>query len=151
MSVEEVKSGEKFYLWDYDRGEVTQYLRLGECNGCGDCCRGKVKFSVVDLYEPDYPKHGGMATSGEGLWAEARWNGKRVFYRMRGYEDHAYGCNWLDENGRCSSYETRFFLCEVWPLSPHDIVSFPNCSYSFKELGCWKFDEITGMWEDEFS
>ena len=37
----------RFFEWDYMRGVVTEYARLGECNGCGDCCKAMIRFHVA--------------------------------------------------------------------------------------------------------
>ena len=53
----------RFFEWNYDDGIVIAYERLGECNGCGDCCRAEIRFNVT-----------GELTPGNTPWEE-RGNG----------------------------------------------------------------------------
>src|SRR5258708_38098563 len=46
----------RFYEWNYDEGVVILYERLGECNGCGDCCLAAIQFTVAGrLNKADRP------------------------------------------------------------------------------------------------
>lgn len=38
--------GMRYFEFDIDSHTVTEYERIGECNGCGACCRELVEFYV---------------------------------------------------------------------------------------------------------
>jgi hypothetical protein len=78
------------------------WIREGECNRCGDCCKGDpgrddmARPGAVEGYCPLFAFVDGLATC----------NGR----------DHAYylaGCN-------------------VWPNDPGQLTDKPNCSYTFR-------------------
>ncbi len=135
-------TAKKSYLWDYDKKVAIQYARVGECNMCGACCRGIVHFSVVNLIEKENPEGGGRATSEEGQWVEISPNGQKIYFKMKEYEVCDRQCKHLLEDGRCGTYLNRNTLCREWPLSPSDLIPFPDCSYQFVQIGQWTFDEI---------
>ena len=131
-----------YYLWNYDRRVVVQYRRMGSCCQCGECCRGSLRVSVRKSIEDGKPRQGGEVTSGKNQWVEARHNGRRIFFRMLGVEGQSSDCYWQNKQGLCTFYENRHFLCQAWPFTPHDIELFPECSYTFIELGRWTFEEV---------
>jgi Fe-S-cluster containining protein len=136
------KPVKKSYLWDYDKKIAIQYVRIGECNMCGACCRGTIHFSVVNMIDKDNPDNGGMATSREGQWVEVCPNGHKIYFKMREYERCDRQCKYLQTNNACGVYSERSTLCREWPFSPSDIVPFPDCSYKFFKVGQWDFDDI---------
>src|SRR5258708_38281316 len=36
----------RFFKWDFDNKEVIEYERIGECNGCGQCCAARIAYKV---------------------------------------------------------------------------------------------------------
>ena len=137
--------------WDYDAQEVREYEREGECNGCGDCCRGTIRLQTAgNLHAsettPDNPYHaGGDTTSGVGLWAEVQTsNGVRHFWRTVDASAEGKACPALLDDNRCRLQleGSKPVLCAVWPMIPQDIVSFPRCSYTFKEIARTPFAEV---------
>ena len=135
-------------IWDYENRIVKQYLRQGECNSCGQCCQGRVRYSVAGLLDKNNPRQGGKATTGKGVWAEAGNNGHRMFFRMRGYTPNSEKCKYLNTDGKCSNYQDRPAICSEWPFSPQDITLFDQCSYSFTKIGEWPFENIGSSQEE---
>jgi Fe-S-cluster containining protein len=136
------KIAKKSYLWDYDKKIAIQYIRVGECNMCGACCRGIINFSVVNMIEKDNPDNGGKATSQEGQWVEVCPNGQKIYFKMREYDRCERQCKHLKGDATCGVYSKRSTLCREWPFSPTDLIPFPDCSYEFVKVGQWTFDEI---------
>src|SRR5712691_7519931 len=67
----------QFYEWNYDEGVVILYERLGECNGCGDCCMAAIQFAVAGRLthgSKPWEQHGngGSDTTASGVWSEVR-------------------------------------------------------------------------------
>ncbi len=84
-------------------------VREGSCNQCGLCC---------------------LPPTPERLQA----------YADVGYEvktQYVDGCPFesCGEDGRivCTDYEHRNQMCRDFPMVPADIVTIPECGYSFKE------------------
>jgi len=130
------------YHWDYDQGLVTRYIRLGQCTSCGDCCRGFLKIYVAALYDPEIPQQGGKATTGQGTWIEISQNGQRVFFRLGGFQNCKRKCAHLCEDNLCAKYTRRPLFCQVFPISPQNIDTFPECTYSFQKTGEWTFEQL---------
>ena len=122
--------------WDYENEIAIRYERLGECNQCGDCCLKTIHLRMVD---GDKWTHGGSTTDGEGRWSEIETE-KRDFVKFFTNGDEPSLCLKLINN-LCSVNGDKPWCCAVWPTAPADIETFPNCSYSFNEVGRWKFDE----------
>jgi hypothetical protein len=128
--------------WDYDRMVVTAYRRSGKCKKCGACCRAHVSFGYMMPPRAGDPRKGGNTTDAVGVWQEldaGRW---RYFYRITvNLEENV--CGGLQEDGCCADHEDpdRSMLCQIWPLTPADISKFPNCGWSFEEVGRWPLTE----------
>jgi Fe-S-cluster containining protein len=130
------------YHWDYDQKLVIQYLRQGQCSKCGSCCKGYLPVSVVNRYDPDNPLRGGKSTTGKGIWIEVNHNGQRVFFKTGIFQPREKVCNHLNENNECASYFQRPLFCQEFPLSPDNIMAFPECTYSFEKVGEWTFHQL---------
>lgn len=128
------------YHWDYDQGILTRYIRVGECVKCGNCCRGFLKIYVAACYDPQVPQQGGKATTGRGTWIEINHNEQRVFFRLGGFQNCDRKCASLIEDNTCGKYTRRPLFCQVFPVSPENIATFPDCTYSFQKAGEWTFD-----------
>jgi Fe-S-cluster containining protein len=131
-----------FTIWDYDVQTVKRYLREGECNSCGLCCRTSIQFSVAQPLDSEQLHQGGQKTTGQGRWVEINHNGSRTFYRILSYAQEQFQCRYLDTDSLCEVYPDRSLLCREWPFCPEDIVSFPDCSYQFELVGEWPFAQI---------
>jgi hypothetical protein len=87
-----------------DRNGVT-WLRLGECNRCGACCKsgdpygGTVPQGPVAGACPLYTENAGIGT-------------------CTNREDYYYSN-----------------ACAHWPSLPAHIVNYPLCSYTFEQVG----------------
>ena len=83
-----------------------RYLRRGECNLCGECCK------------PAFP-----------ITEEAR-----EFYRENGLPEDGQ-CHFLYfENGKglCTIHTERADHCRRFPWHPDQIEHLPKCSYRFE-------------------
>ncbi len=81
------------------------WKRSGECNGCGDCCKG----------DPFDGAKGAPEVADYCFFF--RWHGPsgRCVDRTETNPYYLSGCN-------------------VWPTDPTNIADKPNCSYSFTEV-----------------
>jgi Fe-S-cluster containining protein len=136
------KMSQPIYQWDYDQEIVTRYIRIGQCTKCGACCRGFLKIYVASRYDPEIPQQGGKDTTGEGIWMEVNQNGRRVFFKLGKFQKLEKKCSHLSENNECASYTKRPLFCQVFPLAPQNIVTFPECTYTFQKTGEWTFKQL---------
>ncbi len=135
----------RFYAWNYDTGEVAEYLRLGECNKCGECCRVTVNITIagVDLS----PKDGGTCIPKEleqGIWSQADCYGRSRYWQLEikdNEEELDFNCfDHVRSVCKDGAYE-KGILCSIWPLHPDHIAAFNNCSFSFIKLHSWPIEE----------
>jgi len=92
-------------------------------------------------------KAGGHLTNGEGIWQEVKIGRWRHFFRLIKINLDELGCNDCDDDtGLCGIYgnDIRSWICNEWPFSPRCIVPFPECGYSFEEIGRWNISETEG-------
>lgn len=136
-----------FIEWDYERGIATEYVRDGECNQCGQCCVTYISF-YSGKRSGKHNHNGGIATDGVGVWNEVRnQHGTRRYFKIqeinRDISDHRCPMLRGDKAGeyRCSVQKTKFRICKSWPMSPSQIEPFDECSYSFRAVRSWMFDE----------
>ena len=120
-----------------ENGERVKYLREGSCNLCGLCCCKNV--IGVKITAGCGNEHNEIETN----WSD--WEGYSEF--------SAQGINWWvkldvrDEmrekpclslvDGRCSTWKDDDWLavCRYFPVHPKDIEKFPECTFSFREIG----------------
>lgn len=137
---------EHFFEWDYDNGVVIEYERLGECNGCGDCCKAVIQFAVAGSLSgpPDdwaTAGNGGPATGGTGVWGEVRVGDNRRFFKIIPADRNSdHRCQHLTEDNRCAIQQTKPLFHKAWPMSPRQIVQFERCSYSFRVVAYWPLE-----------
>lgn len=82
----------------------VKWIRMGECNRCGDCCRPDLLQARIKAYE-----EAGMP-----------------------YKLVNKNCEKFDpETGLCNNYENRPEMCKIFPLHQTDIVALPRCGYYF--------------------
>ena len=128
------------YEYDYDKREIREYERQGECSKCGACCDGGISFLWASSHSDEKDidtKHlrGCNSTDGTGVWTcLVRGLGDVVFYKtILTSETHrkATPCPALKDN-LCSHHgPDKLPICAVWPLTPHDVRFLPMCSYTF--------------------
>jgi Fe-S-cluster containining protein len=142
-----------FYEWNYDTGKITLWQRNGECNHCGQCCKdaADIGFDVASSmeikpgqYQENYnTKNGGDTTSGKVVWSEGRENKRRVFFgNIRRLNKTGYTPCEMWKNERCSMHDEKPNICKLFPMSPHDVVMFNECSYSFEKIEEWDMSEM---------
>jgi len=137
--------GPLFIEWNYDTLVAREYERSGECNGCGDCCR--TVFNMK-MFGGEKTEHGGLAVDGKGIWTEIVSDSEdeddREFIRFSITEEDR-PCSALLPDGKCTQHGPRKqWCCRVFPTSPRDIDSLPNCSYEFTEIRNWVFEDGEG-------
>ena len=122
-------------VWIVENGEPVKWERLGECNGCGECCQGhKIEFQYEmasagakgqeEVY--DYSeKEGWSALKAHGVW----W-----WFLIAEIEDSEEKCQCL-KDGKCSVWmdEEEFPpMCRYFPLHPKDLEHFQKCGFGFR-------------------
>ena len=115
---------------------------MGECNGCGACCR------VLTLAQsPDEVRRMAVLTRVLGIpsdsqFAADHWRPltreeamqRNAFYTSRLPADaHLYTCDRLGDDGRCTAYEERPLVCRGYPWydqPPKQMpLADPECGY----------------------
>jgi Fe-S-cluster containining protein len=84
---------------------MTIYIRRGDCNRCGDCC--KPRFLIHE--------------------------DAREFYRENGLPENGQ-CQFLalvDDLRTCTMYANRASFCQAFPWHPDQIKGLDRCSYTF--------------------
>lgn len=92
------------------------FLRTGECNHCGECCR------LGDPVASGKPHHLAWFTKSE-LESEDRV---------------ADVCPLWRAEGRCAGHGDHPFYragCHLYPQHPRDLDATPSCSYRFERVG----------------
>lgn len=90
------------------------WIRVGECNQCGDCCDpATLKKRLKNYLDAgmSFEVIGGM---------ELRHGGVCPHFKR-----DSRGKGW------CSIYPTRPQMCRIFPKSPLDILVLPRCGYRF--------------------
>ncbi len=124
-----------FLEWNYDKGVLTEWIRKGECNGCGDCCTAAIQ--VRTLGGPD-GRWAGTATDGRGVWTEAM-DGQKAYFAQT-VNMGAPGLHVCSEyvDGKCQIHAVKPTLCRVWPIHPEQVKAYPRCSYTFTRGRAWR-------------
>jgi len=120
---------------------MTDWIRQGECNGCGDCCRQAT--NPIEVHHLESDEAYGRARFGEPV---GRHQGLPVFV-IRGVI--ASVCPQL-KGDHCGIQHDKPQKCIDYPLTPEDIAGLPRCSYTFQhrttgELRTGSFDEHGGL------
>ncbi len=132
-----------FIHWDYNKNIATEYERKGECNQCGDCCKGGMVFKTADVIESN-GRNGSRATTEKGIWNELVLvedivDNERIFFgQSRTYQMES-ACSSFREGIGCTKYIDRPQICKSWPHSPKDVARFRRCSYYFEKVDQWDF------------
>lgn len=136
----------RFFEWDYENQIVVEYERLGDCNGCGDCCHAVIQFMVAGKFhegQSDWEMrgNGGSSTNGQGVWNEIRIGEQRRFFQVN--EVRTQGgtrCSSLTDDMRCGIHQTKPLLHKAWPMAPQQVTPFERCSYTFREIARWPIE-----------
>ena len=149
----------KSTTWDYDKKLITDWLRLGSCNHCGECCQVTIYVDACGADDNDR-RNGGDSASGEGQWHQHNnlfWGNIKITEEIGSwncYEGVAEDGTYIDkqgerqqaanvndnQKGRCN-HERKKGLCAAWPLHPDHVNEFDNCSYRFLKLNEWGIEE----------
>jgi|CXWL01.1.fsa_nt_gi Fe-S-cluster containining protein len=114
----------------------SDWIRQGECNQCGDCCRQATNLITIGV--PLADEAYGRVRFGEPIGRVEQLGGIPVF-QIRG--PLLMACPKLDGD-RCGLQAEKPQTCSDSPLTPADIDGLPRCSYWFvhRETG-----EIRGI------
>jgi len=99
-------SGQNEIRLHIDHEAMTSFVRKGECNRCGDCCKPR--------YDVD--------------------EDAKEFYRKNGLPENGQ-CQFLalvDGLWTCTEYANRAPFCQAFPWHPDQIVGRDRCSYTFE-------------------
>jgi len=119
-------------VWIVENGKLRKWERTGQCNGCGDCCKG---------YDISYEYN--VGAQGEGNDDYAEWEGWSAFkhhgvwwwMRVTGIErEEKARCGCLEGN-RCTVWmdEVEFpLLCRYFPVHPDNVKAFERCGFNFE-------------------
>lgn len=101
--------------------QKNPYIRIGECNQCGNCCRNiysvdtytEKEFKLMQFFYPPY----------------------RRFY-IKGKDEQGnfiFACKYIQDDGKCSVYNKRPNFCKTYPIQKYNrSLSLPDgCSYKF--------------------
>lgn len=136
----------RYFQWDYDKGIVIEYKRLGECNGCGDCCKAEIRLSA-NVYDNtvNQQRDGGGYTDMKGIWNEVREDNRSYFFHFSPINtqviDEGHRCPMLTQANKCAVYNNRQRICTTWPTSPDQVEALPNCSYRFELVKQYTIEE----------
>ena len=131
-------------LYIVEDGKLVEYERLGECNGCGECCgndhsiiyRVQVHFAHKETEDDNYDPFKKDWTEWEGytlIWSQGLW----WFFKVIEVGKPNEPCSCQDpETKLCSIWKTEEWpaICRYWPFRPSDMEPFPNCSFSFRRV-----------------
>jgi hypothetical protein len=118
-------------IWTVKNGQLQKWERLGQCNGCGACCKGwnityEATVAVRDDDSDDY--------SGSEGWSAFKHHGVWWWMRVTGIKREETMCECLDGN-RCGVWmdEVEFpLLCRYFPVHPDNLKEFPQCGFRFE-------------------
>lgn len=131
----------RYIRWDLDRNVATEFERIGDCNGCGACCKALIRFSVVNSKNADDhdPRDLGDCVDDQGVWAEILVNDTRRLFKVTeiNHNPAEKPCSKLGENNKCMVHFDKPRICSVWPVIPEQVTPFPECSYSFIQINEW--------------
>jgi hypothetical protein len=138
--------------WDYDTSTATEWLRLGGCNHCGECCKITIYLRTAVTVEDD-ARNGGTATDQDGLWHQWRENDEARYWKIVSIieDENSKDC-YAENNCQCTNEsEWKGDICKSWPLHPSQVEVFNNCSYRFLKLRTWEFEFEPYEKEEEIS
>lgn len=102
---------------------MSEWVRQGDCNQCGDCCRQAV--NPITMFIPIKDEAYGRIRFGEHVSVDRA--GVKVF-AARG---PLYAPCPLLQGDKCGIQGEKPQYCQDTPCSPEDIELLPRCSYTF--------------------
>ena len=123
-------------VWIVENGELVKWERTGECNGCGECCRGHEISFQWDGVRADQDSEGVVDYSSFEGWSSFKSHGLWWWFRVTSVVDKETQCGCL-VNGKCEVWkdEVEFPpLCRYFPVHPDNLEHFPKCGFSFRRL-----------------
>lgn len=145
----------RYLEWNFNTGKVTEWARQGECNGCGQCCMARIRYSISlrtrkppkwQGGEGQYSAIMGTRASHEGIWLEVREGRSRRFISPVIVENRDHRCAALTDDLQCRMHAFKRFqrdslaLCDTWPIHPDQVSAFDQCSYTFVKIGEWDIE-----------
>jgi|GEM_PF-1411379 len=88
--------------------KMVKYIRRGECNRCGDCC--KPRF-FVDEEAKEWYRENGLPE-----------NGQCQFLAL------------VDDEWTCTIHIARSEYCRAFPWHPDNLIGLDKCSYLFDAI-----------------
>ncbi len=99
--------------------ELNDMVKVGcnDCEGCFACCKGMGSSIILDPYDVFRLVKGLNVTFGQLLQDSLELNivDGIILPNIR-MNETSQGCNYLDENGRCSIHAIRPGICRIFPL-----------------------------------
>lgn len=133
----------EYYEWDFGRRIVTCWKRIGECNKCGACCKAKISYTFGGNGVGLWGQMGKTTADEQGVWLEVRQGNLRLFmgHTKVDQTDTSHACPLLVKGG-CKAHKQKGKkapLCNLWPIHPHQVEVFSECSYRFEKISEEKF------------
>ena len=126
-------------LWIVEDGKLVEYERLGKCKQCGQCCcSNTIMFQIGSYTEGTLDK---STEADEGDWSDYEGftvlRSQRLLWYMSATVKKGKGPCEDFEDGRCTIWMQDDFpaICRYWPVHPNNLEHFPDCGFSFKEVG----------------
>ncbi len=143
----------RYFEWDIPNDKVVEYARAGECCGCGACCMAFIAFTTqahgfghANPIAGWNSANGELAPCADGISIEVKVGDKRRFFNnMRIETKDQPRCSHLTADNRCSTHIGKMLLHRTWPMTPSQVTPFPECTYTFTEVGRWKISELSGV------
>lgn len=114
-----------------DEKVASEWVRHGECNQCGDCCRQAT--DCISILIPIKDEAYGRVRFGEPDQVRRGQDGSRLFH-IRG--PIALACP-QQVGDKCGMHESKPQYCKDTPCGPEGIEGLPRCSY-------WFVNRVTG-------
>lgn len=99
--------------------ELNDMVKVGcnDCEGCFACCKGMGNSIILDPYDVFRLVKGLNVTFSQLLQDSLELNvvDGIILPNIR-MNETSQGCNYLDENGRCSIHAIRPGICRIFPL-----------------------------------
>ena len=137
----------KSTTWDYDKKLITEWLRLGSCNRCGECCKTMIHFTKLDD-STDGRSDGETHVSEEGVWHEWEAYGRKRYWQVRIDNDTPCDC-YAGVGKAChDGSPCKGLICTAWPLHPDHVACFDNCSFKFVKLDEWEMTDNSELMKE---
>ena len=112
--------------------DATDWIRQGECNGCGECCRQAT--NCIDVLIPIKDEAYGRMRFGAPVTLPPERQQQLSPEQQAGLLFRARGPVYLPcpqlQGNLCSINDTKPQFCRDWPTQPEDIEQL-GCSYWF--------------------